>query len=169
MTYQTLKIALAVITISGGFAIANAEEKHDHGSENHQHEKSHDKGHHDHGHADKRHHEVTEPKTIKQAWQQITNGLVAAQANIDASAFEPIHAFAEQLEEALHFLADHSNAAEEKNRKRLESVIKQLDKVADNLHHAAEDKDLTKIKQEVKKAQSLLPLAEAQYPKGILR
>lgn len=169
MTYQTLKSALVVFATMAGLAIANAEDKHDHGSNNHEHAKSHDDGNHEHGHADKRHHEVTEPKTIKEAWQQITDGLAATESNIDASAFDSIHAFAEQLEESLHFLADHSSAASEKNRKRLESVIKQLDKVADSLHHAAEDKDLAKIKQETKKAQSLLPLAEAQYPKGTLQ
>lgn len=169
MTIHTLRTALVVFAAIGGIIIANAEEKHNHGSHDHDHAKSHDDGQHDHGHADKRHHEVTTPKTIKEAWRQITDGLATTEANINASAIEPIHAFAEQFEESLHFLADHTNVASEENRKRLASVIKQLDKVADSLHHAAEDKDLAKIKQETKKAKSLLPLAEAQYPKGTLR
>ena len=52
------------------------------------------------------------------------------------------------------------------NKTKLASVLKQLDKSADDLHHAAEAKDAGAAALGVKKIKGLLPLVEGLYPAG---
>ena len=75
---------------------------------------------------------------------------------------------AEHLEAAVHVLKEKSTMVSGDKKTRLASAIKQLDKAVDELHHAAEEKDASKMGLGLNKIKGLLPLIQAQYPSGTL-
>ena len=81
---------------------------------------------------------------------------------------EALHEIGEQLEVAVHVLKEKSTMVTGDKQARLASVLEQLDKAVDDLHHAAEDKDAEQARLELSKIKSLLPLVVAQYPPGVL-
>lgn len=161
MTSSFLKLIATVSLAVALAAPALAADEHDHGKAGHEHgEKEH---------ADKSHFKAKVPADLKEAWSQITNGIASAEADLAAAKLEAVHEFGEQLEASIHYLHENSGMVTGEAQTRLASALKQLDKSADTIHHAAEDKDAAKIGQEIKKAKGLLPLIEAQYPAGTIK
>ena len=124
---------------------------------------------HDHAHGKDKHFKVTPPVDIKAAWSLITTKVAEANRLLADKKVEPIHEIGEQLEAAVHVLQEKSPMVTGDRKIRLSSVLKQLDKAVDDLHHAAEDKDAARVGLELKKIQGLLPLVEGQYPAGALK
>jgi len=124
---------------------------------------------HDHAHGKDKHFKVTPPADIKAAWSLITTKVAEANRLLADKKVEPIHEIGEQLEAAVHVLQEKSPMVTGDRKIRLSSVLKQLDKAVDDLHHAAEDKDAARVGLELKKIQGLLPLVEGQYPAGALK
>ena len=58
-------------------------------------------------------------------------------------------------------------AADQKGK--LTAVLKQLDKAADELHHAGEDKNADAASLALKKMKGLLAVVEGLYPAGSLQ
>ena len=133
-----------------------AEDKHDHGAE--------------HGHAEKEaHYEKPSFASIKEAWAFIKTKVDEADTSVAENKIEPVHEIGEQLEGAIHTLEEKTDVVSQSNKVKLTSVLKQLDKSADDLHHAAESKDPAAAALGIKKIKGLLPLVEGLYPAGALQ
>ena len=122
----------------------------------------------DHSHDKESHFKVTPPADVKAAWTLITTKVSEVEKNLAAKQLEPVHEAGEHLEAAVHVLKEKSTMVSGDKKTRLASAIKQLDKAVDELHHAAEEKDASKMGLGLNKIKGLLPLIQAQYPSGTL-
>ena len=122
----------------------------------------------EHTHKEERHFKVATPVDIKAAWLQISTKVIDAEKLLADKQTEALHEIGEQLEVAVHVLKEKSTMVTGDKQARLASVLEQLDKAVDDLHHAAEDKDAEQTRLELSKIKSLLPLVVAQYPPGVL-
>lgn len=135
---------------------ALAEDKHDHGA--------------DHGHTDsKPHFEKANFTTVKEAWAAIVAQVAEAEKNLGEKKLEPVHRAGEQIESAIHTLEEKSDMVTADAKPKLASVLKQLDKAVDDLHHAAEKADPAMAELSLKKIKGLIPLVEGLYPTGALK
>ena len=91
-----------------------------------------------------------------------------AEKSLAAKQFDPIHEIGERIEAAVHVLKDNSTMVAGDKKAKQNSAIEQLDKVVDDFHHAAEEKDASKMGLGLSKIKALLPLMQAQYPSGTL-
>jgi hypothetical protein len=122
----------------------------------------------DHEHGKESHFKVTPPADVKAAWTLITTKVSEAEKSLAAKQFDPIHEIGEHIEAAVHVLKDKSTMVAGDKKAKLTSAIEQLDKVVDDFHHAAEEKDASKMGLGLSKIKGLLPLIQAQYPSGTL-
>jgi len=122
----------------------------------------------EHTHKEERHFKVTTPVDIKAAWLQISTKVSDAEKLLANKQTEAVHEIGERLEIAVHVLKEKSTMVTGDKQARLASVLEQLDKAVDDLHHAAEDKDAEQARLELSKIKSLLPLVVTQYPPGVL-
>lgn len=156
MTIPKSVISVIAACALAGSVPAIAEEKHDHGSE--------------HGHSEKKaHYENVSFGSVKEAWTFMKTKVGEAETLVSEDKIEAVHEIGEQLEGAIHTLEEKSDMVTAENKSKLASVLKQLDKSADELHHAAEAKDATAAALGVKKIKGLLPLVEGLYPSGTLQ
>lgn len=140
---------------------ALAAEGHDHGKEH-----SHDEGH-SHGAADN-HFSVKAPETVKDAWALITTKVSETETALSAKNIDTAHEASEHLHAAVHTLESKPDAVPAESQTKLSSVLKQLDKAVDELHHGAEDKNVEAAEAALTKFKGLLPLVEGLYPAGTL-
>jgi predicted membrane-bound mannosyltransferase len=122
----------------------------------------------EHSH-EEQHFNVTPPANVREAWLLIATKVKDAQRLLAEKQTDAVHEIGEQLEAAVHVLKESSTMVTGDKHARLASVLEQLDKVVDDLHHAAEDKDAAQTGLELGKIRTLLPLVEAQYPAGALQ
>src|SRR5215831_14442048 len=111
----------------------------------------------EHGH-EERHFKVTPPANAREAWLLIATKVKDAERLLAEKQTEAVHEIGEQLEAAVHVLKEKSTMVAGDKQARLASVLEQLDKAVDDLHHAAEDKDAEQTRLELSKIKSLLPL-----------
>ena len=156
MTFQKTFIAgFAACAIAASLP-ASAEDKHNHGAE--------------HGHSEKKaHFEKVSFSSVKEAWAFMKTKVGEAETLVSENKIEAVHEIGEQLEGAIHTLEEKSDMVTAENKTKLASVLKQLDKSADDLHHATEAKDAGAAALGVKKIKGLLPLVEGLYPSGTLQ
>ncbi len=140
---------------------AIAEEKHGAG-DGHQHAEGHEHG------AEKAHFDKKTFGSVKEAWGFITAQVAEVEKHVAAKAVEPVHEIGEHLEGAIHALEEKSNMVAADQKTKLTAVLKQLDKAADELHHAGEDKNADAAGLALKKMKGLLPAVEGLYPAGAL-
>ena len=95
----------------------------------------------DHEHGNELHFKVTPPADVKAAWTLITSKVSEAEKSLAAKQFDPIHEIGEHIEAGVHVLKDKSTMVAGDKKAKLSSAIEQLDKVVDDFHHAAEEKD----------------------------
>ena len=122
----------------------------------------------DHDHGKEAHFKVTPPADLKAAWTLITTKVSEAEKSLAAKQLDPIHEIGEHIETAVQVLEEKSTMVSGDKKTRLTSTLKQLDKAVDEFHHAAEEKDASKVGLGLSKIKSLLPLIQAQYPSGAL-
>lgn len=140
---------------------AMAEDKH--GAEGgHQHGETHKHG------EEQAHFEKKTFASVKEAWAFVTTQVAEAEKHVASKTVEPVHEIGEQLEGAIHTLEEKSDMVAAEQRTKFTAVLKQLDKAADELHHAGEDKNADAAGIAVKKIKGLLPAVEAMYPAGAL-
>jgi hypothetical protein len=118
---------------------------------------------------EEQHFNVAPPATVKDAWAMIGAKVSAAETDLAANKLEAVHEAGEALEVAVHTLSEKSDMVADKDKAKLASALKQLDKSVDAMHHAAEDGDSAMAGAELKKIKGLLPLVEGLYPAGALR
>ena len=122
----------------------------------------------DHAHGKESHFNVTPPADVKAAWTLITTKVSEAEKSLASKQFDPIHEIGEHMEAAVHVLKDKSTMVADDKKAKLSSAIEQLDKVVDDFHHAAEEKDASRMGLGLSKIKGLLPLIQAQYPSETL-
>lgn len=152
-------LATATLAVS---VPALAEDKHGAG-DGHQHAAEG----HDHG-KEKAHFEKKAFGTVKEAWGFITAQVAEVEKHVAAKAVEPVHEIGEHLEGAIHTLEEKSDMVAADQKAKLSAVLKQLDKAADELHHAGEEKNADAAGLALKKMKGLLPAVEGLYPAGAL-
>ena len=160
MKLQILAGFLVAASLTASIPAA-AEDKHGAGDV-HQHGEGHKHG------EEKAHFEKKTFAGVKEAWGFITAQVAEAEKHIAAKVIDPVHEIGEQLEGAIHTLEEKSDMVAADQKTKFAAVLKQLDKAADELHHAGEDKNADAAGLAVKKIKGLLPAVEAMYPAGAL-
>jgi hypothetical protein len=156
---STFWIIAAALLVASSPAVA--EDKHGPG-DGHQHAEGHDHG------AEQAHFEKKTFGSVKEAWGFITAQVAEAEKHVAAKAVGPVHEIGEHLEGAIHTLEERSDMVAADQKTKLAAVLKQLDKAADELHHAGEDKNADAAGLALKKMKGLLPAVEGMYPAGAL-
>jgi plastocyanin len=102
------------------------------------------------------------------AWAALMAARDAIAADVESGALKDIHGKAEPLPELVDALLDRSRDLEEGKRMRVEGAAKQVGRVAEALHVAADGGDAERTRKELSRLDSLLELIRAQYPAGAL-
>jgi len=146
---KTLPVLAMICALSTGTqAYAGAD--HDHG--------------HEHGAAQEQpHFDIPKPETAEAAWTLLDDTAAAAKGALEKNDLNALHESGEKLEVAITSLKEKTDLAPEENRKKLASVLGQLGKAIDRLHHAAEDKDIAGAKEALDLIDSLRPMAKPLY------
>ncbi|MCB1505241.1 MAG: hypothetical protein AB7U75_05645 [Hyphomicrobiaceae bacterium] len=152
-------IATAALAMS---VTAFAEDKHAAG-DGHGHAEGHEHG------AEKAHFEKKTFGTVKEAWGFITAQVPEVEKHVAAKAVEPVHEIGEHLGSAVHALEEKSDMVAADQKTKLAAVLKQLEKAADELHHAGEEKSADAAGLALKKMKGLLAAVEGLYPAGALK
>lgn len=122
------------------------------------------------GHAEEtQHYEKPAFSNVKAAWAFMVLKIGEAEKSIGEKKLEPVHEIGEQMEGAVHTLEDKSDMILADAKPKLASVLKQLDKAVDDMHHGAEKADQAIVELSLKKIKGLMPLIEGLYPAGTLK
>jgi hypothetical protein len=139
--------------------MALAEEKH----EGHEHGAGHEQK------VETPHFEAKSFASPKEAWTFVVEKIAEADKLIAAKTIDPVHEIGEQLDDALHTLEEKSDMVTGDAKIKLAAILKQLDKSADELHHAAEDNSIDGAALALGKIKGLIPAVEGLYPAGVLK
>lgn len=115
-------------------------------------------------------HETNESSadTAAAAWEALVAARDAIAADVESGALGEIHAKAEPLPALVTTLVERSSDLEPGKRARVEGAAKQVSRVADALHVAADNGDAARTRKELGRLDGLLELIRAQYPEGAL-
>ncbi len=134
----------------------------------------------DSGHADKAesaseegHHgghgaPAMENASLAGAWTALTGARDAIADDVKSGALDDVHAKAEPLPKLVAALLEESGDLDAGKRARVEGAAKQVTRVADALHVAADGGDADRTRKELSRLDGLLELIRAQYPAGAL-
>ena len=111
---------------------------------------------------------IPEPVTLVGAWSALTAQRDAIAADVESGALADVHAKAEALPARVAALLEQSADLDAEKRRRVEGAAKQVTRVADALHVAADRGDATRTRKELSRLDGLLQLIRAQYPPGAL-
>ena len=108
------------------------------------------------------------PASLSGAWTALTAARDAIAADVESGALGDIHAKAEPLPELVAELLERSDDLDAGKRTRVEGAAKQVTRVADALHVAADRGDADRTRKELNRLDGLLELIRTQYPDGAL-
>ena len=108
------------------------------------------------------------PASLAGAWAVLMAARDAIAGDVESGALGDIHAKAEPLPELVAALLEQSGDLDAAKRTRLEGSAKQVTRVADALHVAADRGDAVRTRKELSRLDGLLELMRAQYPAGAL-
>ncbi len=112
--------------------------------------------------------DATETEGLAGAWAALEAARDAIAADVEAGRLETIHEKSEPVPGLANALLEHSDGLDPAKRKRVAGAVRQLPKVADALHDAADGGDLDGTRRQLKRLDGLLELIRAQYPSGAL-
>ena len=98
------------------------------------------------------------------AWSQLRAARDAVAARVEAGQLAAIHVESEKLAPLAQALLESSGGLEPAKRARLEGAVKQVPKVADSLHDAADAGKLQETQRQLARLDGLLELIRAQLP-----
>jgi len=132
-----------------------------------------DSGHgHEEGGAEGSHAEhgahAEKPEGLAGTWSALVAARDAIASDVEKGALAEIHAKAEPLPKLAAFVLEESKDLDAAKRARVEGAVKQVARVADALHEAADRGDAAQTRKELSKLDGLLALVRAQYPPGAL-
>ncbi len=118
--------------------------------------------HGDHGGA------APQPASLASAWTALMAARDAIAGDVESGALGDVHAKAEPLPELVAALLEQSEDLDAGKQTRVKGAAKQVTRVADALHVAADRGDAARTRKELSRLDSLLELIRAQYPAGAL-
>ena len=107
---------------------------------------------------------VSQPATLPGAWSALIAARDAIASDVESGALGEIHAKAEPLPALVAALLDQSRELDPGRLARVEGAAKQVSRVADALHVAADGGDAARTRKELTRLDGLLELIRAQYP-----
>ena len=108
------------------------------------------------------------PASLAGAWTALMAARDAIAGDVESGALGGVHAKAEPLPELVAGLLEQSGDLDAGKRARVEGAAKQVTRVADALHVAADRGDGDRTRKELARLDGLLELIRAQYPAGAL-
>ncbi len=108
------------------------------------------------------------PASLAGAWTALMAARDAIAGDVESGALGDIHARAESLPKLVAALLEHSEDLDAGKRMRVEGAAKQVTRVADALHVAADRGDAARTRKELSGLDGLLKLIRVQYPAGAL-
>ncbi len=122
------------------------------------------------GHGDHDGHGMSTPANsgVRGAWSALMAARDGISADLEAGALNDIHAKSGPLPELVAGLLAQSGDLETSKRTRVEGAAKQVSRVADALHVAADRGDAERTRKELERLDGLLQLIRAQYEDGAL-
>lgn len=102
------------------------------------------------------------------AWTALMAARDGIAGDVDSGALGDIHEKSEPLPGLVAALLEQSGDLDASKRTRVEGAAKQLARVADALHVAADGGDAARTRKELTRLDALLELIRAQYPAGAL-
>jgi uncharacterized cupredoxin-like copper-binding protein len=109
-----------------------------------------------------------EPADLGSAWAALGAARDAIAADAESGSLKDIHAKSEPLPAMAQRLLDLSPDLAADKRARVEGAVKQVARVADALHVAADKGDAARTRAELGRLDGLLELIAGQYPAGAL-
>jgi plastocyanin len=108
------------------------------------------------------------PDDLRSAWRAAIEARNAIAGALDRDLMQAVHGEAEQLAAVVAGLDAHAPPLEAAKRARVQGAAKQVARVADALHDAADRGDAARARKELVRIDALFTLIEAQYPAGAL-
>jgi hypothetical protein len=108
------------------------------------------------------------PASLAGAWTALMAARDAIAGDVESGALGNVHARAESLPKLVAALLEHSEDLDAGKRMRVEGAAKQVTRVADALHVAADRGDAARTRKELSGLDGLLQLIRAQYPAAAL-
>ncbi len=105
---------------------------------------------------------------LADAWKALMAARNAIAGEIESGALDDVHARAEPLPKLVAALLEQSGDLDAAKRTRVDGAARQVTRVADALHEAADGGDATRTRKELSRLDGLLELIRAQYPAGAL-
>ena len=102
------------------------------------------------------------------AWTALMAARDAIAGDVESGALGDVHAKAEPLPKLVAVLLEQSSDLDPGKRARVEGAAKQVTRIADALHVAADRGDADRTRKELTRLDGLLELIRAQYPAGSL-
>ena len=102
------------------------------------------------------------------AWAALKGARDEIAKRLDSGRLEEIHAVSEQLAPLANTLLERSSDLAPDNRARVEGAVKQMPKLADALHDAADAGNADETRRQLKRLDGLLDLVQTQYPASAL-
>jgi len=102
------------------------------------------------------------------AWAELKAARDAIASDVEAGRLSDVHAKSERLAPLAKTLLERSTDLAPDKRVRAEAAVKQLPKLADSLHAAADKSDAAATRRELGRLDGLLELLRAQYPADAL-
>lgn len=121
---------------------------------------------HEHGKEQAPRHDT--PGSLAERWVALIHTRDAIARDLLEGRLEGIHEKAEKLPALANSLLEHPTSVDPAKLARLRGAVKQIPKVADALHEAADGGDKERTKRELKRLNGLLQLIQAQYPEADL-
>jgi hypothetical protein len=108
------------------------------------------------------------PASVADAWTALMAARDAIAGDVESDALGDVHAKAEPLPKLAAALLEQSGDLDAGKRARVEGAAKQVTRVADALHEAADSGDEARTRKELSRLDGLLELIRAQYPASAL-
>ena len=109
-----------------------------------------------------------QPASLAGAWTALMAARDAIAGDVERGALGDVHAKAEPLPKLIAALLEESGDLDAGKRTRVEGAAKQVTRIADALHVAADRGDGTRTQKELSRLDGLLELIRVQYPVGAL-
>jgi len=103
---------------------------------------------------------------LAESWAALQDLRNAIAADAEAGRLSEIHAKSERLAPLAEHLIERSSDLAPESRTRVESAVKQIPRLADALHEAADAGKADATRRELGRLDGLLELIRAQYPAG---
>ncbi|MFQ5699763.1 MAG: cupredoxin domain-containing protein [Myxococcota bacterium] len=110
----------------------------------------------------------SQPASLAGAWSALMAARDGIATDLESGALGQVHAKAEPLPELVATLVGKSGDLEAGRRARVEGAARQVKRIADALHNAADGGDAARTRKALSRLDGLLQLIRAQYPAGAL-